>query len=814
MSDRDNPNSSLESFLKKFSGPVLAVVSFISGVYGFVKLFADKDAGLVALTSLGVAILLLLGICLYYARFWQPEQQDKGRSLLQPALSDEQVNAQAKKERQRKRIRRFAIAGLIMIPILCASGVAGWKYSESLPPKDIIVLVADFDSPDTKNSGMTETVINQLRQATGKYSDVKIQALNKSITEQEGGEIARTEGEKRKATIVIWGWYRNTGTVIPLSVHFEVLRPPKELPELGQSARGQLQQAAIADLKSFTLQTRLSNEMSYLSLFTLGMIRVAAADWDAAIARFSDALSQRVESITALDQSLVYFCRSIAYMQKGDYKPALTDLDRVIKLKSDFALAYNNRGAVYMTLGNYDQAIADLTQALKLKSDLALAYNNLGMVYMTVGKHNQAIANLTQALKLLPDTPDSANTPLLHPNRSQIDSAFQGNREVSSLTILTTEVSHYMLYVNRGLAYLSKKDYDHALADFNAAIKIQPNAGLAYFNRASVYALKENSDLAIADLNQVIQLQPDALTYMKRGSNYFFKGDYDLAIADLNQAIKLQPDLVSAYKIRGVIYDGKGDYNSAISDYSQAIKLKSDDSESYLNRGLSYSSLGDYDRAIADYNHAIQLKPNDAQSYNSRGISYKKKGNYDQAIADYNQAIKLKPDYAWAFNNRGNVYQRKADYDRAITDYNQAIKLQSDEGGFYIGRSHAYALKGDYNRALADANQALKLKPNSAGAYDKRGFAFAGKGDYNRAIADYNQALKLIEDKGKTTTDLKKGVVVISDTDEIYYHRGLAYRKQNRKEQAISDFKKTLELTKEPKMRQDAKKQLKALGAS
>ncbi len=81
-------------------------------------------------------------------------------------MSDEQVQAQAKKERNRKWIRRLAIAGLILIPTLSFSGVAGWFYVQSLPAKNFIVLVADFDGPDAKTYGVTETVIRQLRQAT------------------------------------------------------------------------------------------------------------------------------------------------------------------------------------------------------------------------------------------------------------------------------------------------------------------------------------------------------------------------------------------------------------------------------------------------------------------------------------------------------------------------------------------------------------------------------------------------------------------------------------------------------------------------
>jgi hypothetical protein len=79
------------------------------------------------------------------------------------------------------------------------------------------------------------------------------------------------------------------------------------LPELGHTASGTIQQASIADLKSFTLQSRLSNEMSYLSLFVLGMARRAAGDGKGAIDRFSDALSEKTEPSSTLNRSVVYF---------------------------------------------------------------------------------------------------------------------------------------------------------------------------------------------------------------------------------------------------------------------------------------------------------------------------------------------------------------------------------------------------------------------------------------------------------------------------------------------------------------------------
>ena len=209
------------------------------------------------------------------------------------------------------------VAAAMAVAMLAFSFVLWWPKQQGAG-KNIIVLVADFDGPDTKTYGVTETIIRQLRQATEPYTDVEIQTLNKPITEHEGSKVAQTEGEKRKATIVIWGWYRTPGEVVPLSVHFEVLNPPQQLPGLGQTARGDIQLASIAELKSFTLQPRLSNEMTYLSLFVLGMARRAAGDGKGAIERFGDALAQTTEPSSRLNHSLVYFYRGLTYMLNGD----------------------------------------------------------------------------------------------------------------------------------------------------------------------------------------------------------------------------------------------------------------------------------------------------------------------------------------------------------------------------------------------------------------------------------------------------------------------------------------------------------------
>ncbi len=337
------------------------------------------------------------------------------------------------------RLRRYALGVLLVILLLAESGVGYYFYQKAQPPNQpistpspsqvaaipspsaailtpppsqvistlpsrevIIILVANFDEPEPKKYRVTDTLLKRLRDAAKPYQDVEIKPLGRIITEAEGSDRARAEGERQKATIVIWGWYGATET-LPLSVHFELLRPPPYMPELGAEVRGQVQMAAMAQLESFALQTRLSAEIAYLSLFTVGMARYAAEDWDGAVICFSDALSQTAERVSTLDQSIVYFCRGNAYYRKGDYDRAIADYTRAIQLKPNDAEAYYNRGNAYADKGDYDRAIADYERAIQLKPDLAEAYYNRGIAYKMRGEKEKAIADFKRFLELSKD---------------------------------------------------------------------------------------------------------------------------------------------------------------------------------------------------------------------------------------------------------------------------------------------------------------------------------------------------------------------------------------------------------------------------
>jgi len=132
-------------------------------------------------------------------------------------------------------------------------------------------------------------------------------------------------------------------------------------------------------------------------------------------------------------------------------------------------------------------------------------------------------------------------------------------------------------YLKRGDENLEKGTYERALADYNNAIKTDPNYAEAYAHRGDAYLKKNDYDLAIAECNQAIKLDSNcAYAYAIRGYAYIHKNDYDRAITDLNQAIKLNPIDADSYNARGYVFSKKNDLTRAIADFEAALRISPD----------------------------------------------------------------------------------------------------------------------------------------------------------------------------------------------------------------------------------------------
>jgi tetratricopeptide (TPR) repeat protein len=184
----------------------------------------------------------------------------------------------------------------------------------------------------------------------------------------------------------------------------------------------------------------------------------------------------------------------------------------------------------------------------------------------------------------------------------------------------------------RGQAHLyDRDDFVTALADYEAALKIDPN---------------------------------NAATHEYIGNLYSRKSDYARAESSFNKAVQLTPLFTSGYARRAGVYIAMKDYDRALADLDKVVAINA---KMESNKDWSYSvAMGYADRC------------------NLRGL----RGEYELALEDCNKALSFEPTYDSALVHRGEIYTYKKDFTRALADLNAAVQTGFEyPGKFRPGRS-------------------------------------------------------------------------------------------------------------------------------
>ncbi|MBV9527236.1 tetratricopeptide repeat protein [Sphingomonas sp.] len=176
-----------------------------------------------------------------------------------------------------------------------------------------------------------------------------------------------------------------------------------------------------------------------------------------------------------------------------------------------------------------------------------------------------------------------------------------------------------------------------------------------YIDSANVFLARGNANRrvgdsrhALADYSAAIRLQPGFVAALEsRGLTHAQRGEAAAAIADFSSAMKLTPDDPDVYFDRGYTYQTVlNDPGHAIADYTAALKLKPDYLGPLAQRARCYAAIGNYAQAIAGFSEVIRQQPNDPDIYLDRSKAYAASGNAEWAEDDRQTAIHLDPSLA------------------------------------------------------------------------------------------------------------------------------------------------------------------------
>lgn len=193
-------------------------------------------------------------------------------------------------------------------------------------------------------------------------------------------------------------------------------------------------------------------------------------------------------------------------------------------------------------------------------------------------------------------------------------------------------------HFQKGNEYIQSGQFDKAIAEFEAVLKIEPervsaltNLGVAYYNVGRL-------DDAIAQYQKALEIGPDdADIHSNMAAAYVQKNDLASALAEYQKALEINPKLAQARFGLAVVYLQQGQNDQALEELLQfqanddgSDKLATAQANVYL--GAIYLEKGDMEKALVEYQKALQVDPTLSAAHYGVGLAYSQLGQKDQAI--------------------------------------------------------------------------------------------------------------------------------------------------------------------------------------
>ena len=178
-------------------------------------------------------------------------------------------------------------------------------------------------------------------------------------------------------------------------------------------------------------------------------------------------------------------------------------------------------------------------ELIRLRPDDAEAYYHRGQAYVELDALDQSYRRIFAK--------PSVSTPTT-PTPTACGAIASGIRVSTTGAIadfdmaLRLDPENAAAHLGRGGAYRMKGDLTQAIADYDASVLLNPKAPRGYRFRADAHVATEDYDLAVADCNMTLQLSPrDSIAHFTRGNAHLHNGKLNLALADFNTAVEIEP---------------------------------------------------------------------------------------------------------------------------------------------------------------------------------------------------------------------------------------------------------------------------------
>jgi tetratricopeptide (TPR) repeat protein len=225
---------------------------------------------------------------------------------------------------------------------------------------------------------------------------------------------------------------------------------------------------------------------------------------------------------------------------------ACNELLRQERSPAEQAVIYRNRAQAYSWSGQYDLAVKDYDATLGVNPKDAEALYGRGWAFENMQKYDLAVADADSLLAM----GEEANKFAINQLRCRALTALaRFNEAIDACSQQLRPYASHIFLVDRGEAYLAAGQYDRAVEDFDAALKVDARAVFAKLGRGKALFAKKDYAMALEEFAQANQMmesssgEPWPTALSKHGLANEALGRRSAAIEDFQNALKQWPNL-------------------------------------------------------------------------------------------------------------------------------------------------------------------------------------------------------------------------------------------------------------------------------
>uniref|UniRef100_A0A5S6R2M5 Stress-induced-phosphoprotein 1 n=1 Tax=Trichuris muris TaxID=70415 RepID=A0A5S6R2M5_TRIMR len=459
-------------------------------------------------------------------------------------------------------------------------------------------------------------------------------------------------------------------------------------------------------------------------------------------------------------------------LAEGKYDDAVELYSKAIELEPSNHVLYSNRSAAYAKAGKYTLALSDAEKTVSLKKDWAKGYSRKGAALSLLGRHVEARKSYEEGLKYEPDSEllkqgiKTEDTYLQNPFQTLLSNP-------NCLAKLSSDPRTRQLLKDE--KFLKALNDPESYGDSDVLNKLQLMLSVAGFSGPTT-DWKETDDNASntekeaeADLSDQSKM---ALQEKNLGNQAYRQKNFTEAHVHYDKAIELEPNNITYYNNKAAVYFEEKNYEMCIKQCEKAVEVGRECRADFKLIGKAYARM-----ALA---YTKEQKFKEALGYYDKSLSehrdpdvVKRRQEVERIVKEQEKSAYYNPELSLAEKQKGNECFKQGKYPEAINHYTEAIRRNPSDAVLFSNRAACYTKLMEFEMAVTDCDACIALDPKFLKGHLRKGAALLGLKQPSRAMSAFEDALKVDPNNEEAVNGFKEAMNACDDNPEEVRKRAM-----------------------------------------